>query len=118
MQDKQHKKVWLALAATAVALFAIAAVPVIAEEADDDDEEEVTVKWADVPAAVKKTFEKEAPGVKIEQVEKETEDGTTTYEAEVTIDGKDYEIEVAEDGKLVEKEEAEEEDDDDADDDD
>jgi ABC-type glycerol-3-phosphate transport system substrate-binding protein len=105
----------VAIAATAVALLAIAAVPVLGEDADDD-EQEVTVKWADVPEAVRKTFEKEAPGVKIEQVEKETEDGKTTYEAEVSIGGKDYEIEVAAEGKLVEKEEAD--DDDDADDDD
>ena len=55
----------VAVAATAMALLAIAAVPVLSEDADDDDEQEVTVKWADVPEAVRKTFEKEAPGVRI-----------------------------------------------------
>ena len=115
---QQQKKLWLA-AVAAAALFAAVAVPVIAEDADDD-EEEVTVKYADVPLAVRKTFEKEAPGVKIEEVEKETEDGKTTYEAEVTIDGKNYEIEVAEDGTLLEKEEDDDDDEEeeDADDDD
>ncbi len=103
-----HRKYWLT-PVVALAFLAVAAVPVYG----DDDDDEVKVKWADVPVAVQKTFEKEAPGVKIAEVEKETDDGKTTYEAEVTIDGKEYEIEVAEDGKLLERELDDDDDDDD-----
>ncbi len=102
-------KYWLS-AVAALAFVAAAGIPVYADDNDDDD---VKVKWADVPVAVQKTFEKEAPGVKIAEVEIQTDDGKTTYEAEATIDGKEYEIEVAEDGKLLEKELDDDDDDDD-----
>ena len=72
------------------------------------------IKLSECPAAVQKTFEREANGAKIDEVEKEIEDGKTTYEAHVIIDGKEYEITVAEDGTLLEK--ALEEDDDENDD--
>ena len=61
----------------------------------------VKVKEADLPEAVRATLAKEAPGAEIE----------------VEIDGKEYELEIAEDGTLLEKE-ADEADDDDGDDDD
>jgi hypothetical protein len=59
------------------------------------------VKFDDCPAAVKATLTAEAKGAKIESVDKETDDGKTIYEADVTIDGKNHEIKVAEDGKLI-----------------
>jgi hypothetical protein len=61
------------------------------------------VNLSDCPAAVQKTFERETSGAKIEEVEKEIVIYKTTYEAEVTIDEKEYEITVAEDGTLLEK---------------
>jgi hypothetical protein len=64
---------------------------------------EVEVKLSDCPAAVRKTLEREAQGAKIDKVEKEAEDGETTYEADAKIDGAAYEITVAEDGTLLEK---------------
>jgi len=57
-----------------------------------------------VPAAAKKTILAEAGKNKIEEIEKETEDGKVFYEAAWEVDGKDVEIKVAPDGKLVEKE--------------
>lgn len=88
-----------------------------AEEKDGDDENEVKVQLKDCPEAVQKTIKKEAGSGKIREIEKEQEGGKTVYEAEVVIDSKEYEITVAEDGKLLEKEEEGAEDDD-ADDDD
>ncbi len=64
---------------------------------------EVKVKLAECPLAVQKTLQREAAGAKIDEVAKEVEDGETTFEADVTIDGKEYEITVAEDGTLLEK---------------
>ncbi|HEY3964897.1 MAG TPA: hypothetical protein VGM05_10140 [Planctomycetaceae bacterium] len=69
-----------------------------------EEEQEVTIKFADAPAAVQKTMKREASGAEIKHVEKETEDGKTTYETEVKIDGQDYTIKVAADGTLLEKE--------------
>ena len=61
------------------------------------------VLLSDCPAAVQKTFQREANGADLEEVEKDTDDGETIYEAGVTIDGKEYEIVVAEDGTLLQK---------------
>lgn len=69
-----------------------------------------------VPAAVKDTILKEAGGNKITEIEEETKDGVTTYEAEWKADGKEIEIKVAADGKLLKKEVEDDDDDDDDDD--
>ena len=71
--------------------------------AEEKEEKEQKIKFADAPAAVQKTMTAEAGGAKIDMVEKEMEGGKTVYEAEVMINGKRYEIEVAEDGTLLEK---------------
>src|SRR5688500_7759193 len=71
------------------------------EEGGDSKEE--TVKLEDCPKAVQDTIRKAAAGGKIEEVEKETENGKTVYEAEVVIDGDEYEVKVADDGKLLSK---------------
>ena len=75
---------------------------------------EERIQWTDVPPAVQKTIIDNAGGGKIEEIEKETEtqkvrilhfDGSktvTVYEAEVEKpDGKEIEIKVSEDGKLI-----------------
>jgi len=69
---------------------------------DDEDEDEEEVSLDDVPEAVKATILKEAAGAEIEEVVKETEDGQNVYEAEFEVDGKEIEIEVAENGALLE----------------
>jgi len=69
-----------------------------------------------VPAAVKATILAQAQGNPIREVEMETENGQTVYEAEVVIGGKEVEIRVAADGALL-GQEVDDEDDDEADDD-
>ena len=65
------------------------------------DEQEV--KFSDCPVAVRKTFEAEGHGVKIEAVMKETdEDHETIYWADVKVKGKVYAIGILEDGTLAE----------------
>ncbi|MFQ6133455.1 MAG: PepSY domain-containing protein [Armatimonadota bacterium] len=86
-------------------------------EADDDEGDEELVALADLPAAVKATILKEAGDGTITEIEVETENGQKVYEAEVVIDGKEVDIEVAADGKLLGKE-ADDEEDEDSDDDD
>lgn len=77
-----------------------------------DGEKEVTIDQ--VPAAVKATLLAEAKGATIQEIEMETKDGKTVYEAEVIIDGWEVDIVVASDGTLLGKETE----DDDGDDDD
>src|SRR5690348_1707297 len=75
---------------------------------------EERIQWTDVPPAVQKTILDNAGGGKIEEIEKETKiqkvrvlhfDGSktvTVYEAEVEKpNGKEIEIKVGEDGKLI-----------------
>jgi hypothetical protein len=61
------------------------------------------VKFSDCPAAVRKTFQAEAKGAKIDSVTKEKdEDAETVYWADVTVGGKTYTVGVLEDGTLTE----------------
>lgn len=79
-------------------------------------EQEKAVSIDNVPEAVKATILAEAKGGTIGEIEMETENGQTAYEAEVTIDGQKVEIKVADDGKLLGKE-ADDDDDEDEDED-
>ncbi len=87
---------------------------------DDDSEEEVEVEiqLSDCPKGVQRTFKRESRGGKLEDLTKETEGKRTVYEAEVEIDGIDYEIEVLDDGTLLKKAIEEEDDEEEQDDDD
>ena len=62
--------------------------------------------------AVQDTIKKAAGSGTVDEVEKEVEDGKTVYSADITVDGKKYDIEVSEDGKLLKKEAENDKDDD------
>jgi hypothetical protein len=70
-------------------------------EKEGEEKDEVTLKIDQVPAAVKATLDKESGGAKIDEVDKETDDGKTIYEADVKMNGHNYEIKVAADGTLI-----------------
>ena len=57
-----------------------------------------------VPAAVKATILKESAGGKITEIERETTNGKTIYEAEFILDGDEIEITIAPDGTLLGRE--------------
>ncbi len=77
-------------------------------------EKDVTIDQ--VPTAVKATILKEAGDHKIEEIEEVSRDGKVVYyEAEWKADGKEIEIEVAPDGKLLSREVEDDDDDDDDD---
>jgi hypothetical protein len=69
---------------------------------------EAKVKVEELPEAVKATVDKfirdEAPGAKIDEAKKEVEDGKVIYDIELEAGDKDIELEIAEDGTLLEKE--------------
>jgi hypothetical protein len=73
------------------------------EKGEKGEKDEVKVPLDQVPAAVKATFAKESDNADVKEVEKETEDGKAAYETTVTVNGKQYEIKVAEDGTLLKK---------------
>jgi uncharacterized membrane protein YkoI len=75
---------------------------------DDDDDEELSIDQ--VPAVVKATILKQALGGTVKEIERETKDGKTSYEAEIIVNAKEYELEIAADGTLISKE-AEDDDD-------
>ena len=79
--------------------------------AGPEGEEPVTLDQ--VPAAVKATILKESAGAKITEIERETKDGKTVYEAEYLQDGREIEIKVAPDGTLLGREVEQEDDDED-----
>jgi len=81
---------------------------------EDEHEKKVTIDQ--VPEAVRATILKEAGKNKIEEIEEETKNGVTVYEAEWHEGGKEVEIKVAADGKLLKKEIEDDDEDDDDDD--
>lgn len=102
------RKRWAVTVVSAFVLVALAACAGWAGKRKK--EEKVTI--GQVPAAVKATILREAKGAKIEEIEKETKKGKTVYEAEFVVDGKEIEIKVAPDGKLLSREVEEDDDDD------
>jgi len=101
-------KTWILVAALTCGLAMPALLTVRAADAPaaagaKTEEADVKVKLADCPKAVQDTINKAAEGGTIGDISKETEDGKTTYEADVTIGGKEYEVKVAEDGTLISK---------------
>ena len=83
-----------------LAAFALAADGAVLA---DENEEKVTLDQ--VPKAVKETINEYADmnSATVNGVTRETEDGKVTYEAEATrTDGSKLEIEVGEDGNLIE----------------
>ncbi len=94
---------WIVTSTLAIGAFGCAAGALGEGAAGKDEEKEVKVRIEDCPAAVRQTITREAAGGTVKGVESETEDGKTEYHADITIDGKDYEIEVGDDGALVSK---------------
>jgi uncharacterized membrane protein YkoI len=81
------------------------------DEEEDEDEADVKVSLADLPDAVRATLDEVAPGAEIKDLELETEDGRSQYAVDAVIDGQVFDIEIAPDGTLLQKElEAEDDD--------
>lgn len=72
-------------------------------EKEDEEGDEVKMSLAETPAAVQATLKEQAGGGAIDKVDKETKDGKVVYETDIKSGGKEWEIRVAEDGKLISK---------------
>ena len=66
-----------------------------------EEENEEQVKMSDLPAAVQTTIKDKAGSNEIIKIEKKTEDGKTIYEAVVNKSGKEWAIEVDQNGKFL-----------------
>jgi hypothetical protein len=71
-----------------------------AVRADDKKDKETSLDKA--PKAVKAAVEGRFPGAKVTSVEKETEDGKVVYDIELTHEGRKYEMDIKEDGTILE----------------
>ena len=86
-----------------LAVLCATSLAAITARAEDKEENEVKMSIDKVPATVKETIIKEADGTAVTDVDKETDDGKTIYEADAKIGKTNYEIKVAEDGTLISK---------------
>lgn len=68
------------------------------------DEQETPVTLDAVPAAVREAIRTESGGAPVGKIVKEDENGKTVYEATITKDGKTYDVEMDETGKILERE--------------
>ncbi len=80
-----------------IGLCVAAVVPLLAGALWVDEE----VSINQVPEAVRQTILRIVGHGMIDEIEMETEDGVTIYEADLVVDGKDIEIRVAVDGTLL-----------------
>ena len=69
------------------------------------EEQEETISWSQVPAAAQQTIKQRAPETAIQKIEKDNEDGNTSYEFQIVQAGKKSEVTVDADGKLMSLEE-------------
>lgn len=91
------------VAVAMLGLGAMLAMPGCASESKEAKTPEIKVKLEDCPPAVQQTIKKELGSGQLGDIAKETKAGATVYEADAKIDGKDYETNVAADGKLISK---------------
>lgn len=68
-------------------------------------EREVEVTLADLPPAVRDALSRESGGSPVGRITREREGGRTVYEARITQGAKTWDVEVDEDGKVLEREE-------------
>jgi hypothetical protein len=94
---------WIVTAAATAALIA-GGCNHMHKDKEEKEGDEVKMSINDIPAAARESLMKEAPGATITTVDKETKkDGTTVYEADAMIGGKNWEIVVDGNGKVIKK---------------
>jgi uncharacterized membrane protein YkoI len=72
-------------------------------EKEGKEENEVKMSIDQVPAPARAALMREAGGATIKTVDKEESNGKVIYETDVMMNGKNWEIKVDADGKLVSK---------------
>ncbi len=81
---------------------AIALLATTSLVACSDKSNEVDITLAEVPANIIAIVQNALPGITLSEAEKETKNGSVIYELEgKLINGKEYEIKIAEDGSII-----------------
>jgi hypothetical protein len=88
-----------------LAVSAVAGLVLLAPVAQGDEKDKAQkVPLDKVPAKVMGAVKGRFPGAKLTSVEKETEDGQVVYDIELTHEGRKYEMDIKEDGTIIEVE--------------
>lgn len=93
------------------ALVLLAFTPPVGAAENKVQELRERIKMSRLPPAVKATVEKESGNAKVDEIEKETENGKTIYEVDIVKNGHKTHMHIAEDGKVLERGTAEEDED-------
>jgi len=81
---------------------AIAILSIITLSACSDQDKDIEIPLSEVPASVITIVQNTLPGITLTEAEKEHKDGSIIYELEgKLINGKEYEIEIAENGTII-----------------
>ena len=56
-----------------------------------------------IPPAVKATIERESKGGTLKEIEMLSQDGKTAYEADIVMNGKEWQTLIADDGKIIKR---------------
>jgi hypothetical protein len=86
---------------TSVAVSAMAGLVLLATTARAEDKEE-KIPLDKVPKAVMDAIKTRFPGADVTSVEKETEDGQVVYDVELKHKDRKYEMDIKEDGTILE----------------
>lgn len=73
------------------------------KKGEEEEGDEVKMAFTEVPAPVQATLKRESNNAQIDSVDKEGDAGKTIYEADVMLNGANWELRVAPDGTLVSK---------------
>lgn len=90
-------RIMIAMSAVSLASIAVLASLVAGKR----DKGESNTQLAEVPAVVRAAIKKATKGVKVKEIEKETDDGKTVYEVEVSKNRVEIELVFNENGSLV-----------------
>jgi len=83
-------------------ILAIAVISSMTLSACSDKDNEIEIPLSAVPASVITIVQNTLPGISLTEAEKEVKDDTVIYELEgKLINGKEYEIEITEDGTIL-----------------
>ena len=95
---KKKNALILSALSTGMLALGLTVAPGVAN-ADDDE----TLKLTELPAPVRATVQREVKQGTITDIEKDQENGNVVYEVEFTDAGKNWEIDIAPDGKLLQR---------------
>jgi uncharacterized membrane protein YkoI len=90
------------LAASAMAGLFLLVAAARADEKEKEKPRKITLDQA--PKAVQDAIKDRFPGGKVTSIEKETEDGKVVFDVELTHKGRKYEMDIQEDGTVIEVE--------------